>query len=133
MANIEFACTLSKSNGCCWTGVGRGSHPSPRNSSPRTSPLPPPPASARSGRLPAASPPGPAAPASPADRSANNRFHLKLWGVAKALFGSDKAHLVPWADARCDDLDEGRLDGLLATLRAHADTCEEAALCANYT
>ena len=56
----------------------------------------------------------------------------KLWDVAKALFGRDKAQHAPWADARCDDLEQGRIDGLLATLRAHADSCEEAAKCANY-
>ncbi len=48
----------------------------------------------------------------------------KLWEVAKALFAHDKALFEPWADARCDDL--------LATLRAHAGTCEEAGKCANY-
>ena len=52
--------------------------------------------------------------------------------MAKALFGSDKAPCETWADARCDDLEQGRLDGLLATLRAHASTCEEAGQCANY-
>ena len=56
----------------------------------------------------------------------------KLWDVAKALFGRDKAQHEPWADARCDDLEQGRVDGLRATLRAHADSCEEAAKCANY-
>ena len=57
---------------------------------------------------------------------------FKLWDVAKALFGGDKAQHKPWADARCDDLEQGRIDGLLATLRAHADSCEEAAKCADY-
>ena len=38
----------------------------------------------------------------------------------------------PWAEARCDDLEQGRLDSLLATLRSHAGTCEEAAKCADY-
>ncbi len=52
----------------------------------------------------------------------------KLWDVAKALFGRDKAQHEPWADARGDDLEQGRVDGL----RVHADSCEEAATCANY-
>ena len=56
----------------------------------------------------------------------------KLWEVAKLLFAHDKALVEPWAHARCDDLEQGRLDGLLATLRAHAGTCEEAGKCANY-
>ncbi len=56
----------------------------------------------------------------------------KLWEVAKALFAHDKALVEPGADARCDDLEQGRIDGRLATLRAHAGTCEEAGLCANY-
>ena len=56
----------------------------------------------------------------------------KLWDVAKALFGRDKVQHEPWADARCDDLEQGRVDGLRATLRVHADSGEEAAKCANY-
>ena len=56
----------------------------------------------------------------------------KLWEVAKVLFAHDKLLVEPWADARCDDLEQGRLDGLLATLRAHAGTCEQAGKCANY-
>ncbi len=56
----------------------------------------------------------------------------KLWDVAKALYGSAKAQHQPWADARCDDLEQGRIDPLLATLRTHADRCQEAAQCADY-
>ena len=52
--------------------------------------------------------------------------------MAKVLFAHDKAQLEAWADARCDDLEQGRVDGLLATLSAHAGTCEEAAKCVNY-
>lgn len=60
-------------------------------------------------------------------------WHAKehLWDVAKALFREDKDALETWARARCDDLEQGRLDGLLATLRAHAD-CEAAGKCADY-
>ena len=56
----------------------------------------------------------------------------KLWEVAKALFRDDPAQVEAWAHARCDDLEQGRLDGLLATLRAHAGTCEPARQCADY-
>ena len=57
----------------------------------------------------------------------------KPWEVAKALFDSgDRERAAAWAHARCDDLEEGRLDGLLATLRAHAGACEAAGQCAGY-
>ena len=56
----------------------------------------------------------------------------QLWELAKVLCAHDKALVEPWADARCADLEQGRIDGLLATLRAHADTCEQAGKCANY-
>ena len=56
----------------------------------------------------------------------------KLWEVARALFASDTEQAEAWARARCDDLEQGRLDGLLATLRAHAGTCEAAGQCASY-
>ena len=61
-------------------------------------------------------------------------FHAseKLWGVAKALFPADRASLEDWAEARCAELRDGRLDGLLATLRAHAARCETAAKCVGY-
>ncbi len=51
----------------------------------------------------------------------------KLWDVAKALYGSAKAQHQPWAAARCDDLEQGRIDPLLAILRTHADRCQQAA------
>ena len=61
-------------------------------------------------------------------------WHAKerLWEVAKALFARDKTQIEAWARARCDDLEQGRLDGLLATLRAHTGTCPEPGQCANY-
>ena len=61
-------------------------------------------------------------------------WHSKehLWEVAKALFRDDPTQRDAWADARCDDLEQGRLNGLLATLRAHASTCELAGQCADY-
>lgn len=61
-------------------------------------------------------------------------WHAKerLWELAKLLFAQDKALCEAWAEARCDDLEQGRLDGLLATLRSHAASCEQADQCANY-
>ena len=56
----------------------------------------------------------------------------KLREVAKALLASDREQAATWARARCDDLDEGRLDGLLTALRAHAGACEAAGQCAGY-
>ena len=55
-----------------------------------------------------------------------------LWLVARALFRDDPAQVEAWARARCDDLEQGRLDGLLATRRAHAGTGKEAGQCADY-
>ncbi len=51
--------------------------------------------------------------------------------MARAL-GGGKAQIKAWAEARCADLEAGRLDGLLATLRAHAAGCELPGKCADY-
>ena len=61
-------------------------------------------------------------------------WHAKehLWQAARALCDGNPAQVKAWAHARCDDLEQGRLDGLLATLRAHAGTCEPAGKCADY-
>ena len=61
-------------------------------------------------------------------------FHAseKLWEVAKALFPGDRGNREHWAEARCAELKAGRLEGLLATLRAHAGSCEAAAKCIGY-
>ncbi len=61
-------------------------------------------------------------------------WHAKehLWQGARALCDAHPAQVEAWAHARCDDLEQGRLDGLLATLRTHADTCEPAGKCADY-
>ena len=60
-------------------------------------------------------------------------FHAaeKLWEVSRAL-GGDQAQVKAWAEARCADLEAGRLNGLLATLRAHTGSCEVAGQCADY-
>ena len=61
-------------------------------------------------------------------------FHAceKVWEVAKALFPGDRDSREHWADARCAELQAGRLEGLLATVRAHAGSCEAAAKCVGY-
>ena len=61
-------------------------------------------------------------------------FHAceKVWEVAKALFPGDRDSREHWADARCAELQAGPLEGLLATLRAHAGSCEAAAKCVGY-
>ena len=49
-------------------------------------------------------------------------FHAaeRLWGVGKVLLRDDRAAAEMWAEARCSELRKGRLDTLLATLKAHA-------------
>jgi hypothetical protein len=61
-------------------------------------------------------------------------FHAKqhLSEVGKALFGAENPEARRWADARHDELDEGRFDELLAAVRAHARTSDVARLCAEY-
>ncbi len=61
-------------------------------------------------------------------------FHAKhhLSDVAKAIYapGSDLGE--QWATQRHDELDEGKLDDLLAALRVRADANEEARKCLDY-
>ena len=61
-------------------------------------------------------------------------FHAKqhLHDVSKALFPADPGRARLWADVRCDELDDGCLDDVLAVLRSHASDCEQAAHCADY-
>ena len=61
-------------------------------------------------------------------------FHAKqhLSDVSKAVHDSDPKRARAWADERHDELDDGRIEDVLATLRQHADTCEEARHCAEY-
>jgi hypothetical protein len=61
-------------------------------------------------------------------------FHAKehLSDVGKAIFGPTSELARAWARERHAELDEGRLDGLLAALAAHADTSEEARRCHGY-
>lgn len=61
-------------------------------------------------------------------------FHAKghLFEVAKAVYGIGSELGPQWASKRREELDEGRLDDVVAALRRHADTCEEARKNAEY-
>lgn len=55
-------------------------------------------------------------------------FHAKqhLFEVAKAIYGPHTDLAGMWGRQRREELDQGRLDDLLAALREHADSCETA-------
>ena len=55
-------------------------------------------------------------------------FHAKghLFEVAKAIHGIASEIGGQWAGKRREELDEGRVDDVIAALRGHAETCEEA-------
>ena len=57
---------------------------------------------------------------------------VALSDVGKALFGAENPEARRWAKARHDELDDGHFDDLLAAVRAHSATSEEARLCAEY-
>ena len=61
-------------------------------------------------------------------------FHVKehLHEVSKALWPDDPDGARLWADVRCDELDDGCLDDVLAVLRSHASGCDKAAGCHDY-
>ena len=61
-------------------------------------------------------------------------FHAKqyLSDVGKDLFGAESPEARRWAEARHDELDQGRFDALLAAVRAHAEANDAARLCAEY-
>ena len=61
-------------------------------------------------------------------------FHAKghLFEVAKAIYGSASEIGERWARMRREELDEGRVDEVIAALRSHAGTCEEARKNAEY-
>jgi len=70
----------------------------------------------------------------PAATQILDRCHAKqhLNEVAHALYGKDSAEGEPWASQRKQELEEERLEDLLAALRQHADTCKEAKTCVGY-
>ena len=55
-------------------------------------------------------------------------FHAKqhLFDVAKALYGADTDLAATWGKQRREELDQGRIDDLVAALDKHADACEAA-------
>ncbi|MDA8202339.1 MAG: hypothetical protein M0Z49_06210 [Chloroflexi bacterium] len=61
-------------------------------------------------------------------------FHAKehLGIVATAIYGAGSDLGRQWARERHAELDEGRLDDLLAALRVHAGTSDEARRCLGY-
>ena len=61
-------------------------------------------------------------------------FHAKghLFEVAKAIYGNASEIGERWARKRREELDEGRVDEVIAALRSHAATCEEARKNAEY-
>ena len=61
----------------------------------------------------------------------NAKRHQESWAVSKALHGDDPDCVSAWAEARCAQLEQGRLDELLNALRSAA-SCEEARRCFEY-
>ena len=61
-------------------------------------------------------------------------YHAKqhLCDVAKAIYGAGTDLAAQWAKDRRDELDQGRLDALLAALRDHSQTTDEARNCIGY-
>ena len=61
-------------------------------------------------------------------------FHAKghLFEVARAIYGIGSEIGDRWARKRREELDEGRVDEVIAALRSHAETCEEARRNAEY-
>lgn len=63
-----------------------------------------------------------------------DRYHAKeaLHRTAQSIFGATNAEAKPWATARCTELDDGKLQAIIHSLRPHIGTCNEAAKCATY-
>lgn len=61
-------------------------------------------------------------------------YHAKghLSDVAKAVYGAGTDLAVKWAKQRHDELDDGKLDALLAALSLHAKVNDEARKCVDY-
>jgi hypothetical protein len=61
-------------------------------------------------------------------------FHAKghIWDVAKAIYGAGSDLGEQWAKQRRDELDEGNVDAVLAALRVHSETNDEARKCMGY-
>jgi len=61
-------------------------------------------------------------------------FHAKghLWDAAKAIYGAGSEIGEHWGKERRDELDEGKIEAVLAALRVHADANDEARKCLGY-
>jgi hypothetical protein len=61
-------------------------------------------------------------------------YHAKghLWDVAKAIYGAGSDLGEQWAKQRRDELDEGKIDAVLAALQVHAQANHEARKCLDY-
>jgi len=61
-------------------------------------------------------------------------YHAKghLWDVGKAIYGAGSDLAERWAKQRRDELDDGKLDDILAALALHVKTNEEARRCFDY-
>jgi hypothetical protein len=61
-------------------------------------------------------------------------FHAKghLWDVARDVYGAGSDLGEQWAKQRRDELDEGKIDAILAALRIHAEANVEARKCLGY-
>ena len=55
-----------------------------------------------------------------------------VFEVAKAIYGTGSELGERWAKQRRDELDAGRVDDVIAALRGHAETCEQARKDAEY-
>lgn len=63
-----------------------------------------------------------------------DKYHAKehVHDVARALFGAGTDLGRAWSKLRCEELDEGRIDTLIAAVSEHADRSDEARKCAGY-
>ena len=70
----------------------------------------------------------------PGDIQIVDLFHAKghLWDVAKAIYGAGSDLGEQWAKQRRDELDEDNVETVLAALRVHAETNDEARKCIDY-
>jgi len=61
-------------------------------------------------------------------------YHAKghLWDVAKDIYGAGSDLAEQWAKQRRDELDEGKIDAVLAALQIHAQANDEARKCLDY-
>lgn len=63
-----------------------------------------------------------------------DRFHVKenIFKLANSIYGEKNSFGRRWALKRCDELDEGKIDTLLAAIERHRFKHDEAGNCSNY-